>query len=74
MQQYAKERSLIKDKYAGDSAKWYRKSICFGAKNIPFNDRQPVRNMTEGLNRAVDDTHAWVSKTDEETQASSYMQ
>jgi len=56
MKDYGKERETIKNKYNTDAAKFYRKSLCFKARNIPLDEKAPPKNAQEAAERAAEET------------------
>lgn len=52
MKSYEKEREPILKKYQTTCAKYYRKKLCFSAKNTPFEETPPPKNAQEAAERA----------------------
>ena len=56
IKEYGKERDDIKKKYDTDAAKFYRKMICFRARNVAYEERAPPKNAQEAAERAAEAT------------------
>ena len=56
LRDYGKERETIVKKYNTDAAKFYRKSICFRARNLPLDEKAPPKNAQEAAERAAEET------------------
>ena len=52
MKTYEKEREPILKKYTTNAAIYYRRKLCFQAKNMPFDELPPPRNAQEAAERA----------------------
>ena len=47
LREYGKEREPINKKYATAAAVYYRKKLCFEAKNQEFTEPPPAKNAQE---------------------------
>lgn len=56
MKDYGKERETIQKKYNTEAARFYRKAICYKARNIPLDERAPPKNAQEAAERAAEET------------------
>jgi len=52
MKDYNKEREPILKKYQTSAAQYYRRKLCFSAKNQPFEELPPPKNAQEAAERA----------------------
>ena len=52
MREYNKEREPILKKYQTSPALYYRKKLCFSAKNQAFDELPPPKNAQEAAERA----------------------
>lgn len=43
-------------KYNTEAAKYYRKSICLRARNLPVDEKAPPKNAQEAAERAAEET------------------
>ena len=69
-QQYGNERNPIAKKYSQTSAKYYRRRLASQARNLPFTEQPPAKNISEAATRTADNTSAWFKTNDEKYQVS----
>ena len=65
LREYGKEREPITKKYTTAAAVYYRKMLCFEAKNIEFTEPQPAKNAKELADRTMKSTSNWAKGVDE---------
>ena len=51
MREYGRERDEVDKKYKSDAANYYRRSLSFRVKNLPFEEKAPPRNTQELASR-----------------------
>ena len=53
LREYGKERDPVPKKYTSAAAVYYRKKLCFEAKDIEFNEAPPAKNAQELAERSL---------------------
>lgn len=70
LKEYGKERDELAKKYATSAAQYYRRRLCAQAKNLPFTEEPPSKDLKEAVNKSLATTNAFISSTDEKYQIS----